>query len=326
MRLAVKITLYNTFMRLLLAGGGWLLWPTPIHPLVYLVVAIVLGLMVVLDLGYIHFLLRPMRILIKRKLRLIQDPGQFDFVPLKTTTTDLRQLDKRINNLMGQLDIRFACEKAFTAYASHELLTPIAVLRNRFDNIIADEETPDHIAARLVDSQQTLQRLSRIVQMLLCLARIENHQYLKNETVSIRSVLLEVLHALDDRIAMKEIIMTLEPDKDIVSISANHSLLYTMLLNLIGNAVRYNSDQGHVTIGWGQFGNRPTLTISDSGPGMTPEQIAMLTQYGRPVKATGNGIGLQVIQTISRFHHIGILVDLPETKGTSITLKFTDVQ
>ncbi|MBO0947163.1 sensor histidine kinase [Fibrella forsythiae] len=267
-----------------------------------------------------------MRILIRRKLRIIQDPGQFDFVPLKTSTTDLRQLDKRINNLMSQLDIRFACEKAFTAYASHELLTPIAVLRNRFDNIIADEETPDHIAARLVDSQQTLLRLSRIVQMLLCLARIENHQYLKNETISIRSVLLEVLHALDDRIAMKEITMTLEPDTDIVSISANHSLLYTMLVNLIGNAVRYNTDQGHVTIGWGRFGNRPTLTITDSGPGMTPEQIAMLTQYGRPVKATGNGIGLQVIQTISRFHHIGISVDPSTTKGTLITLKFTDIQ
>ncbi|MEZ0484164.1 sensor histidine kinase [Fibrella aquatica] len=326
MKLAVKIALYNACMRLVLVGACGVFWPAPLIPTWYVAVTVFLSVMVVADLGYTNFLLRPLRILIRRKLRLIQDPGQFDFVPLKTSTTDLRQLDKRINNLMSQLDIRFACEKAFTAYASHELLTPIAVLRNRFDNIIADEETPDHIASRLVDSQQTLQRLSRIVQMLLCLARIENHQYLKNETVSIRAVLMEVLHALDDRIAMKEITLGLDEGPDIVSISANHSLLYTMLLNLIGNAVRYNPDQGQVTIGWGRFGNRPTLTISDSGPGMTPEQIAMLTQYGRPVKATGNGIGLQVIQTISRFHRIGISIELPAKGGTIITLKFTDTQ
>jgi signal transduction histidine kinase len=326
MRLFAKLALYNTAVRLLLLGGCWLIWPTFVAGLNYGVLAAIVGLMLLIDVGYIHLLLRPLRVLVNRKLRIIQDPGQFDFTPLNTTTSDMRQIDEHINELMAEIKIRFECEKAFTAYAAHELLTPIASLRNRFENIIADEQTPIYIATSLVESQKTLRRLNKIVQVLLRLSRIENQQYLQNETVSVRAVIDEVLHDLDDRIALKGIKVEVVVDTDIVRAKANHSLIYTMLLNLVSNAVRYNAEQGRLTIGRGQLDSHPTLTITDTGPGISADQIATLTHYGRPPKATGNGIGLQLIQAIARSHHIGLTVDSHPNRGTRVTLKFSDNQ
>ena len=328
MRLLTKLSLYNTLVRLLVLGACWLVWPAVVARLNYGVLAGIIGLLFLVDLGYVHLLLRPLRVLVNQKLWGIDDPAKFDFTPLMTTTLDISQLDNRINELMRQINARIDCEKAFAAHASHELLTPIAVLQNRFDNLLANEETPNRVAAHVVESQQILLRLSNIVQMLLRLARIENHQYLKNETVSIRSVLLAVLNDLGDRITLKGIQVEQVFDKDIVVVRANHALLYTMLSNLLGNAIRYNTEGGRIIIGRGQAGSRPTLTISDTGPGMTPEQVTTLTQYGRPGKATGdgNGIGLQLIRTIVEFHQIDLSVESNAGQGTRITLKFSDNQ
>ena len=327
-RLLTKLTFYNTLVRLLLLGACWLLWPTVVAGLNYGVLAGIIVLSFLVDLGYVHLLLRPLRVLVNQKLWGVEDPAQFDFTPLMTTTLDLGQLDNRINELMRQINTRIDCEKAFASHASHELLTPIAVLQNRFDNLIADEQTPVRVAAHIVESQQILLRLSNIVQMLLRLARIENHQYIKNETVSIRTVLLAVLDDLDDRITLKRIKVELAFDKDIIVMRANHALLHTMLLNLVGNAIRYSNEGGRLTIGRGRFSGGETLTITDTGPGMTPEQIATLTQYGRPGKATGdgNGIGLQLIRTIAEFHQATLSVDSQPDQGTCITLRFIDNQ
>lgn len=305
-----------------------------------LVLSILAGILILtflIDLGYVHFLLRPLRLIISQKLRVIQEPGQFDFSPLPTTTRELSQLDEHINDLMHQLNATFMREKAFASQASHELLTPIAVLRTRFDNLIADEQTPPHVAIGLVESQQILLRLSKLVQKLLRLARIENHQYLKNDTVSIREVLQEVLENLEDRIVLKGIQVRLAIDEDIVLAPANQMLLYTLLLNLIGNAVRYNTEKGQLFIGRGMAGKLSILTIRDTGPGMKPEQVATLTEHGRLNYVTEarksteshNGIGLQLIRTIAQFHGIDLSVDVqPDQErpgqGTCVTLTFTD--
>lgn len=298
-----------------------------------LVLGVLAGILILtflVDLGYVHYLLRPLRLIITKKLRIIQDPAQFDFSPLPTTTLELSQLDEHINDLMRQLNATFTREKAFASQASHELLTPITILRTRFDNLIADDQTPPHVAMGLVESQQILLRLSKLVQKLLRLARIENHQYLKNDTVSIRTLLQEVLHNLDDHIMLKGIKVELTMDEDIMSIPANQILLYTMLFNLVGNAVRYNVPKGRLLIGGSQIGQVPTLTIRDTGPGMKPEQVATLTQHGRLDKVIvnrtdielHNGIGLQLIRTIAQFHSIDLSVEAQLNQGTCITLSF----
>lgn len=326
MTLFAKLILYNTFIRFLLVGTLWLVISPKVDSIGYALLVGILVVVSLIDVGYVHFLLRPLKTLVNRKLRVFQETGQVDFPPLSTKTLDLIQLDAHMNELMRRLSVRFECEKAFTSYASHELLTPIAVLRNRIENLIADEQTPTPIIIRLVESQATLLRLSKIIQMLLRLARIENHQYLKNETVSIRAVLREVLYDLDDRIALKDIEVDLLIDEDIVMDKANHSLIYTMLLSLVGNAVRHNVEKGKLLIRRGHVGSipTPTLLIEDNGPGMTTEQVITLTQYGHPAKSSGEstGIGLQLILTIAMFHHIELSVDTQLSPGTRITLAF----
>lgn len=339
MSLFTKLALYNTFIRLMVIGALWLLSPLLTAWLndQHMVLSVLAGMLILtflIDLGYIHFLLRPLRRIITQKLRVIHDPDQFDFAPLPTTTLELSQLDGHINELMRQLNATFTREKAFASQASHELLTPITVLRNRFDNLIADEQTPPHIAIGLVESQHTLLRLSKLVQKLLRLARIENHQYLKNDTVSIRTLLKEVLTSLEDQIVLRGIQVELAMNEDIILNPANQTLLYTLLFNLVGNAVRYNVEQGRLFIGRSQIGQSPILTIQDTGTGMKPEQVATLTQHGRLDKTAvdrtdieqHNGIGLQLIRTIASFHSIGLGVDAQPNQGTCITLTFAKTE
>lgn len=325
MTLLAKLTVYSIFNRLALLSTLWLVLHKVIDTSGFILLVSLFLSAGLLDLVYVHYLLRPLDILVNRKLWISPETGPADFPPFATRTLDLIRLDAHINELMRRFSVRFECEKAFATYASHELLTPITVLQNRIENLIADEQTPTHTSVRLVESQHTLLRLSKIVQMLLRLSRIENHQYLKNETVSIRAVLHEVLYGFDDRIALKHIQVKLFFDEDILMDKANHSLIHTLLLGLVSNAIRHNVENGRIVIRRGQIGNAPTLMVRDSGPGMTPEQVASLTQYGHPAKSSGDstGIGLQLMLTIATFHHIDLRVDPQMAPGTCITLTFT---
>ena len=293
--------------------------------IIWTLIAVVV-ISVFIDVGFSRLLMRPLYKIINRKLRDTQHPTQFDTTRVNTTTFEFNYLDQNINEMMQKVKDAFLIEKEFINNASHELLTPISVLQNRFENLLAEKNLPDDVADKIVESQKTLRRLSKTVKALLLISKIENSQYLKNEDTDMRLLTHEVLAEIGERVVHKNIYLDEKWDDDFVFHHSNKSLLHTLILNIINNAIKYNKPDGKITIhGFMNAKNNFTLRISDTGVGIEKENLKNI--FGRfkrfrPEDGSSFGLGLPIVQTIASFHGIEISVDSEKEKGTEFTAVF----
>ena len=292
----------------------------------YFLVGVVL-FTVFIDLVFLKVLLRPMR-LILRKLKRIGHPEKFKPTPLPTTTSDFIYLNDTINNMMGQVQDAFRKEKEFIGNVSHELLTPVSILQNRLENLMADPAVPDEVLPKLAESQKTLHRLKSIIQALLLISRIENEQYLKNESVDLRALVQDVVEEIGDRAEMKEITISTSLHDNLVLPNANHSLLFTMLFNVVNNAIKYNREGGSISINGTAQGNKYKLTVTDTGTGIAEDQLPKIFRRFKRAHATDGesyGLGLAIVNTVAKFHKIKLDVASVHGEGTTFSFLFPKV-
>jgi signal transduction histidine kinase len=290
----------------------------------WLLIAVVL-FSTFLDLGFARLLLRPFNKIINEKLKDVSHPVLFNSKPIETNTHEFNHLDKSINEMMRQVKLAFETERAFIMNVSHELLTPVSILKNRIENILSDPALPNEVALKMVESQKTLSRLTKVVQALLYISKIENEQFLKNDEASPEIVLEEVLNELDDWIKQKELVVKTEWKDKFVFTPCNKSLIHTLFYNILTNAIKYNRVNGSITISGEIRDDRFEVVISDNGTGITAEQIPFIFdrfKRFRPSDDKSYGLGLPIVKSIAEFHSIEIKVNSHLEAGTSFTLIF----
>lgn len=183
----------------------------------------------------------------------------------------------------------------------------------------------DEVMIKLSESQRTLNRMSRIIKALLLISKIENDQYLKQESVQIQSLLDEVLEEAEDRIREKGLQLKCQFYEDLAFSPCNKALLFTMFMNLVNNAIKYNREGGSITISTRNNKGRFQVQIEDTGIGMDKADVgSIFDRFKRLNKNTadGYGLGLPIVKTIAGFHQIDIQVDSTPEKGTVFTLSF----
>jgi signal transduction histidine kinase len=278
------------------------------------------------DLQYTRQLLRPLDI-ITNKLKGISNPSIFDKTPVRTTTSDFHHLDDALIELMRHIDQLFQNEKEITVNISHELLTPISVLRSKLENLLIRSDIGSEISTKIEESLKTLHRLQSLVNSLLLIARIESQQYLRDESFSVNEVLHEIISEIIPIAEDSGIIIKEEFEKDFHIKSANRSLLFSMFYNILNNAVKNTPSQGEVIVKTTLYENNYTVTITDTGKGMTETQMSTL--FSRFKTKVGNnpdgiGIGLAIAKSIADFHGIEILVTSIIMKNTSFSFRFPE--
>lgn len=290
--------------------------------LVFLVSIIIITFLT--DLQYTRVLLKPLD-KITRKLKGISNPSIFDSTPLVTTTSDFQSLDNAIREMMAHIDDLFRKEKEITVNISHELLTPISVLRSKLENILMQKELADDISAKIEESLKTLHRLQSLVNSLLMIARIESRQYLKEETVSVMEVINEIISELDPIAEDAGLTLRQETGNDFKLDSANRSLVFSMFYNVVNNGIKNTPSGGEVIISSLYRNNNFVINISDSGIGMTGEQLNTLFSRFRTrldMNSNNTGIGLAISKSIADFHGIEINVTSEIQKGTCFSFVF----
>lgn len=293
--------------------------------LVFLVFIILITFLT--DLQYTRKLLQPLDF-ITNKLKGISNPSTFDKTPARTSTSDFKNLDNTIRDLMAKIDELFQKEKEITVNISHELLTPISVLRSKLENILIKKEIEDDIAVKIEESLKTLYRLQSLVNSLLLIARLESRQYLREDSFSVKKVLQEIISEIhpvseDARILLKE-----ELEEDYKFEKANRSLIFSMFYNVINNAVKNTYAGGEVLVKSFHYEKNFVVTITDTGKGMTEDQTSNLFSRFRSKSRTsagdGTGIGLAISKSIADFHGIEISVNSILQKGTSFFFTFPE--
>ncbi len=279
------------------------------------------------DLQYTRVLLRPLDT-ITNKLKGISNPSIFDKTRLETTTSDFQHLDNAIREMMDHIGNLFQKEKEITVNISHELLTPISVLRSKLENLLMQKDIDEEVANKIEESLKILHRLQSLVNSLLLIARIESRQYLKEESVSIREVLNEILNELDPIAEDGGIMLKQEIKEDFKFEGANRSLLFSMFYNVVNNAVKNTPSGGEITISGYYMSRNFDVTISDTGTGMTDVQINSLFSRFKTqldINSNSTGIGLAISKSIADFHGIEIKVSSEIQKGSIFTFVFPEI-
>jgi hypothetical protein len=227
--------------------------------------------------------------------------------------------------MMSQINEAFQLEREFITNVSHELLTPISILQNRVENMINDPQVPEEVVNKLAESQKTLSRLARVIKALLYISRIENEQYIKNESAELDALVEDVLEETDVLIQDKNIHLEKSELESFVFSPCNKSLLHTLVFNLISNAIKYNRPDGSITVTGKNKENLYHLRIADTGIGMPADQLPHIFDRFkrlRPDDEMGFGLGLPIVRSIAEFHQIKIEASSEYGKGTTFDLYF----
>jgi len=283
-----------------------------------------LSITIISDLLYTRHLLRPLKLII-RKLKSTSSPELFDRKLIDTSTADFVRLDNTLNELMDKISDSFRREKDITVNISHELLTPVSILRSKLENILINGNSDETVQAKIEECLVTLTRLSTLINSMLLIARIESRQYLKEETFSAEEILNEVCDEVLPVAENKQISIIRDLSESFIIAGANRSLLFSMFFNVINNSVKNTSPGGVISVNIRSDFNNRRVIISDNGKGMSAEKIAGLFLRFRSRHnddTDGTGIGLAIAKSIADFHNINIDVKSEVGKGSEFSFTF----
>jgi signal transduction histidine kinase len=234
---------------------------------------------------------------------------------------EVGQLISAFNQTLSRLENLFLTQRRFLADVGHELRTPLTVIRGNVDLMRrmdqVDEESMDSI-------QSEVDRLTRMVGDLLLLAQAESGKLpLDRRLVELDTLVLEVLQQM--RVLVKERLKMRLGDIDQVLVCGDYDRLKQVLVNLIGNAIRYTPAGGEIVVGLGKELSRARLTVSDTGPGIPAEDLPhIFERFYRGEKSRtrqsdgkGYGLGLSIAYWIVRNHGGSIEVSSLPGEGST---------
>ena len=242
---------------------------------------------------------------------------------------ELGRLAETLNQMMTRLERSFAALRRFTADASHELKTPLTVLRGGVERAITTPNLPQETLAALEETLQEIKRMTELVDALLTLARAdEGIAPLHREPVDLRGIVAEVQET--GELLAEEAGVTMEvatpPEPIIVSVDA--SRIRQLILNLLTNAVKYTPPGGSVRMQLGPANGRVALSVADTGIGIAPGDLPHIfdrfwradSARTRTGERPGTGLGLAICKWIAEAHGGQIDVVSRPGRGTTFTV------
>ncbi len=284
-----------------------------------------IALSIIADLLYTHILIRPLTQIVKTKLKNRKFPFKEPLAPVKTSTIDFKILDRSLIDLMEKIHEAFDKEREFTSNASHELMTPVSILQSNVENMMMEENISEEMQDKIAAMMRTLNRIKKIIHSLLYISRIENDQFAKSDTVNVHELVNEMKEELSYRLDDKSIEFRNKISKNISVREVNRDLIFQMIYNLVNNAIRYNAENGSITLS-DQYnqGEIYRLMITDTGIGIKNEELSTIfnrfKKSGKE-KSEGFGLGLSIVKSIASFHGFSIRVTSSLGEGTVFTIE-----
>ncbi|WP_227413224.1 sensor histidine kinase [Chryseobacterium culicis] len=216
-------------------------------------------------------------------------------------TAEFEELNQSLYKLIERNVSTYKTQKEFTENASHELQTPLAIIKNKLDLLLQDQNLTEKQYSIAEDMNRALTRSSRINKNLLLLAKIENNQFDSSETISLDHLLHQSIDILEEHFEQKNISVT-EHISNGLQVSGNNILAEILINNLIINAIRHTAVGGCISI---QLTNS-VFEISNSGTEKLNTDLLFKRFSKLSTDNSGSGLGLSIIQEICRFHHWNI--------------------
>lgn len=242
-------------------------------------------------------------------------------IPMRGSANDeVGSLVEAFNKTLERMEVLFNSQKRFLTDVSHELRTPLTVIKGNIGLLrqqgVTDEES-------LSSTEQEVDRLTRLVGDLLFLAQAETGSMpLAMLPVELDTVLLEVFQQMSMLAGDKLVMKITEIDQ--IQVKGDRDRLKQVLVNLLGNAIQYTPAGGEVRIALRKVGSQAQLSITDTGPGIPPEDLPHIFERfyrgeksRRRSQGSGFGLGLSIAFWIVRNHGGSIEADSREGAGST---------
>jgi heavy metal sensor kinase len=254
-------------------------------------------------------------------------------LPVHNPGDEFGGLAQAINDMIGRLERSFTEVRRFTADASHELRTPLTAIRTEAEVALRDPAMPPEQQQLLGSILEECDRLSRLTEQLLALAREDaGAAPSAREPLDLTEVAVEAAETLRPLAEAKNVQLSL-PRRDRVGVRGDSSRLRQVFLNLIDNAIKYTHEGGTVEVSCEGHGRNAVVLVHDSGVGIPPEHLPhIFDRFYRVDKARdrgqgGIGLGLSIAQSVVLAHGGRVEVSSVPRQGTTlrVTLPLVDL-
>jgi two-component system, OmpR family, sensor kinase len=250
-------------------------------------------------------------------------------LPPDVENDELARLTSTLNAMLSRLELSFAALRRFTADASHELKTPLAVLRADVERAMHPRTTKDDRMVALEESLQEVTRMSDLVDSLLTLARADEGRFeLAHEEIQMEPLLRDVYETATILGETAGLSISMPSTTDAV-VLGERTRLRQLLLNLITNAIKYTPRGGKVEIASVLKGPAEiAITVRDTGIGISATDLPHIFDRfwradrarSRAAERSGFGLGLAISQYIAQAHGGNLVAQSRLGRGTLFTL------
>ena len=242
---------------------------------------------------------------------------------------ELTRLSETWNGMLERLEGAVKRLSQFTADASHELRTPIALIRATAELTLRRERSAETYREALKHILDETDRTTRLIEDLLLLARADaGLPALSLDRVELTPLVRDVCEQGQILAQERQLEISTEAPEQPVYVDANDPALRRLLLLLVDNAMKYTPAGGHITVSVALDSSGPTVTVSDTGIGIPDSALPHVFERfyrvdeSRNREAGGAGLGLSIAQWIAERHHARLEAESVVGRGSAFRVRF----
>jgi signal transduction histidine kinase len=210
----------------------------------------------------------------------------------QTDIDEFELMNKTLDESLNKAENDYLLLKEFTANASHELQTPLAIVRSKMDILIQDENLSESQSKAAQSAYDAIQRMAKLNQSLLLLAKIENKQFEDVATINLKEKIETKLEEFSELWQSKH--LSINKDLNDCEIQINPLLVEIMLNNLLSNATKHNVPNGRISITL----TGKKLVIANTSDSSQLDQNQLFTRFYKTSATSDNGLGLCIAKQI----------------------------
>lgn len=245
-------------------------------------------------------------------------------IPQPETRDEIQRLAETFNETLERLEQGFNSQQQFIEDLAHELKTPLAIIKGEAEVTLKEMRSAEDYTSVLRSNLEEVDRIIKIVENLLILARLDkNLLSIEKSKLDISVLLKDTLNDIDILARSKNIRLSFSGCEKAL-VLGNEDNLKRLFLNLLDNAIKYTPPQGRVTVTINKEKNWTKILIADSGIGITENALPHIFDrfYGANKKSShpGFGLGLSIAKSIVIAHQGKIEVQSTPNQGTTFSV------
>jgi len=244
---------------------------------------------------------------------------------------ELQQLALTLNDMLGRLETGVKDKRRLVSNASHELQTPLAVMRTELDVYLATTDLPPDAVEVLESVREESDRMSRIVRNLLTLARFDDGRLkLLKDHLDLHELAEEAVDSLAELAKARHVSVTVTGESAVAP--ADPEYLRLVIANLVENAIKYAGSGSEVQLSTRNDGEDAVLEVADTGQGIPASAIPHLfdrffrVESARAAENSGSGLGLAITKEIVEAHGGRVEIESELNVGTRFTVRLPKFQ